>query len=643
MAKVIRNDTIQEVPDNDVDVELARPENLMGTNINLIPLQSATQVARLFYGSRFFNQAVPLEEPEAPLVQTLRSDGKSFEQELGKKSGAILADADGEVLEVKPHVIKWRTASGEEKQHELYDNFKFNRKTSITQTPLVKPGDTVSKGTVLARSNFTDDTGELAVGRNAVVAMVPYKGYSMDDAVVISDKFANNLTSLQSYSHTQDFKHDVKGGKKHFASLFPSEYTQAQLDKLDDNGVVLPGTVLEKGDPIILATQPKRISSTAAELGRLSKAMSQIRMPIPHTWDHDEPGVVQDVVKTRSGYHVVVHAKAPAREGDKIVFRSGQKGIVSRVVPQAKMPRTKSGQEIDVLLNPLGIPSRVNDALIYELGLGKAAKKMKTRLRLPPFSPKGTTWEKVFNETLHKAGVQEKEELYDPEEDAYLEAPVTVGVGHVLKLQHMVDHKSGARGNAAYDIDEQPLKGGSDSAQAKRLSGLEVSGLLSSSAYHTLREGATLRGQKNDEYWRLLRQGHTPAAPGKPFVWDKFQALLTGAGLLATKKNGGKLRLGPVTDRHLEAKNPVKIENGELVSPADLSPVKGGLFDERLVGAGRWGVIELPHAVPNPAFEDGIAKLLNLKHTQLRRILAGEEELPPHLQKSIEEKKRARK
>ena len=603
------------------------PVALFGSNVNLIPGHSTVQASRSFYGSKFFSQAIPPVEPEAPLVQSMDETGGSLYERMGEKLGAIRADSDGVVLKATPQSIEYRTPGGETKTIELYDKFKFNRKTYIDQTPLVKEGDNIFKGDVLAKSNFTDNNGHAAVGLNATVAVVPYEGYSMDDAVVVTEPFARRMGSSHNSTHAIEYDNGVQGGKQHYASLFPSEFKDTQLDKLDDNGVVKPGTILEKGDPIILATQPKRLTASPSETGSLSKGASMMRRSAAEIWEHDTPGTVVDVVDTKKGKKAVVMYTAPLEEGDKIVFRSGQKGIVSRIIPERDAPRTESGQTVDVLLNPLGLPSRANNALTFELALGKAAKAAGKPLVVPAYAPKGTRYIDMVREKLAEHGLTEKERLYDPAKDIYTANPVNVGTGYIMKLIHMVDHKSSSRSTGAYDVDEQPLKGGSEEAKAKRLSGLETAAMLSASAYHNIREGATLRGQRNDEYWRTLRAGYTPAAPGKPFVWDKFQAMLSGSGLLARNLGDGKLRLGPMTDKTLEAYRPIEIENGELVEPGTMKEVPGGLFDPRMVVTNRWGKISLPHPVPNPAFEGAIASLLGITQKKLQAVLDGTETL----------------
>lgn len=633
-AFALRDNKIQEVDDNEVDVELLSPNNFFSTHINLIPMHSAVQGPRLFYGARFYNQALPLTKPDSPLVQNLDmqdKDGQSFDEKLGKIAGSVIADDDGEVVDLTPDFVKLKKADGSIKSFDLYNNFPFNRKTAITHKSLINKGDVVKKGQMLAKSNYTSDNGSLALGANARVGLVPFKGYSMDDAIVVSNSFAKRLTSDHSYTIEQDYDNDVKGGLNHYVSLFPTQFNKDQIKKFDSNGVVKPGTLVKQGDPLILATRPRVFSSTTAQLGKLSKAMRQSRHDSSQLWDSEFDGMVTDVAKTKTGYKVIVKSEAPAQMGDKIVFRSGQKGVIANILSDDHMPRTKDGNPLEVLLNPLGIPSRVNNGIIYELLLGKAASKLGQPIKVPSFNKPGERWYDFVAKTLKDADLGETEEVFDPMSNRLLENPITVGVGHILKLHHTSASKASARGQGGYDLDQQPLKGGSAAAQAKRLSGLEVHSLLSAGAYKTLKEGATLRGQKNDEYWRALRQGYKPKPPGAPFAWEKFQTLLTGAGLQARKIDGGKLRLGPFTDDDLDKRGAVEIKSGDLVDLNTMDAVAGGLFDQAIVGNNKWGKISLPFKVPNPAFEPAVRHLLGLTEKELRGIMSGQMELPDHL------------
>ena len=630
----LKDNQFQEVPDDEVDFEMLSPNSFFGSHVNLSPMVSAMQGPRAFYSARFFNQAVPVVNREAPLVQNLSDldpGGRTFDEIYGEHAGALRADDDYEVVGITPDEMHLRNAKGEDRVKSLYNAWPFNRKTAFHQTSAVKKGDKVPKGALLAHSNYTDDKGTLALGLNARVALLPYKGHSLDDSTVVSESFAKRLTSDHAYTHQQDFDHDTKGGLNHYISLFPTNFTKDQLKAMDHRGVVVPGTIVKEGDPLILATRPKVISSTSAQVGNLSKAMRQSRADASQLWEEEDPGVVTDVVHNRGNVKVVVQTQHPTRKGDKIVCRSGQKGIISLVLPDDHMPRAADGKPIEVLQNQLGIPSRVNDALPYEVMLGKLARHTGETQKVPSFTKPGEHWHAIVEKKLRDAGLVSEEHLYDPVDNVKLEQPVTVGNAYILKLHHMAKSKMSSRSQGGYDNSGQPLRGSGMSAQAKRLSGLEIHSMLSAGAYKNLREGATLRGQKNDEYWRALRQGYQPKPPGAPMVWEKFQALLQGSGLHARKIDKQRLRLGPFTDKDLHDRKPIEIKNPELVNLATLEPVPGGLFDEALTGGNSWGSIKLPHPTPNPAFAPAIRQLLNLTDRQMREIIAGRMELPEEL------------
>lgn len=630
VTNAIKDNKIQEVDDKDVDVELISPTSLVGTHANIVPMYSNAQSARLFYASRFVDQAMPIKNRETPLVQSLdvdSTDGKSFEEEYGKRVGAKYAPIEGDVVSVNDDSINIKDKDGKTHAVDLYKNFQFNRKTQISNKPLVKVGDKVKKDQILASSNFTDDNGTLSMGVNARIAMVPYKGFSMDDAIVVSSSFANRLTSMHAYEHDLDKDESTKTGKVHFHSLFPNKFTKEQLDTLDDDGVVKPGTVLHKGDPILLATRPKAMYSSSTHLGKLGKAFRSIRSDASQTWEHDYPGIVTDSHNGKKINKVLINAESPLVPGDKIILRNGQKSIVSKILPDDQMLRSMDGKPFEVLLNPLALPSRVNTATLYELLLGKVAKKNGKPIKVPGFMPKGQSRLEFVKKELEKSGIPYKEDVFDPVDNIKLEKPITTGIGYVEKLHHVVDSKISARGQGSYDQNDQPLKGGDESAQAKRLGGLETTALLAKGGYATLREGSTLRGQKNDDYWRLLRQGYKPAEPGTPFVFDKFKIMLNGAGFNAKDLGQGKLRIGPMTDRTLNEKNPIEIKNGSIVDTGSLEGIKDGLFDPTVVALNKWGRIKTSFPMPNPAMEKQICQILGITVDELRAVMAGEKEL----------------
>lgn len=630
LVKAVTPKGLAEVPDEQAELELPSAARLVGVNANALPLQSAVAAPRIFYGAKFVSQAIPVINRETPLVQNLDPDtNKSFDELLAKNAGAVFADEDGEVIKADNKKIVVKYASGAQKEIKLHDSFPFNRYTRLAQKPVVKPGDKIKAGQALAASNYTDDQGRLAIGVNAKTAVVPYLGYSMDDAIVVGENLAKKLTSEHVYQFKEELRDGMQAGRDHFISLFPKIFTNDQVANIDDNGVVKPGTVVKPGDPLLLATRPKKFTSMEG----LGKQARFTRADASVVWEESYPAVVDKVYFDGKKAKIVVRGESPLQEGDKIVFRHGQKGIVSKILPEAEMPRDEKGEPYEVLLNPMSLQSRVNAATPYELLLGKIAKAQGAPVKLPSYLPDGQNWGDLIRAKLKELGLSDKSRVYDPKYDRWLEEPVADGYGYILKLHHVAAHKVSARGQGGYDANQQPVKGGETGA--KRVSNLDVNALLSSGAYATLREAMTVRGTRNDEFWQALRMGQTPKNPGKPFVWEKFLRLLNGAGIEASERFGGKLRLGPFTDKHLEEKSPMEITSPETVDLNTLAPIKGGLFDPDMLAGKMWGYIRLPEPQINPVYEEGVRALLGVTKKELEDILTGQKELPDELKKKI--------
>lgn len=333
LIPVLKRGVITEEPDDieKVRYEFVSPNQFFGNTLNLLPMQNSVTAARAFYEHKFITQALPIKDGESPNVQSLKNadNNESYEDYLGKKTGVISLDEDdnsADILEVTPDYIKYKNDKGETKTKNLYNNFAFNRKTMLTNYPLVKAGDKISRDKsknppILAKTNFTDNNGTLNMGLNARVGFVPYKGWSMDDAVVISEDFAKKMTSqhMYQYSEANDSK-DIKTGKDHFKAFYPDKFNKEQMDKIDDNGVIKAGTVVNPGDPLIVSTRSRIVSSNDANLGRLSKYLKTTRLDSSQVWDHNTPGIVTDVVKTNDGYKVNVETFAPMQEGDKMCY-----------------------------------------------------------------------------------------------------------------------------------------------------------------------------------------------------------------------------------------------------------------------------------------------------------------------------------
>lgn len=646
MVKALRNGEFVEIPESEARYEFPESNSFFGNAINMIPLQNAVSVARAFYGEKFQNQSLPLKNPEVPLVQNLRikrPDGtkESFDDYLGKSMGAKFSDGEGEVTEVTPDYIEYKNSIGSKHKIDLYNNFPFNRKTRITNFPQVKVGDKIKKGQLVASSNYTDKNGTTAFGVNARIGLVPYKGWSMDDAVVVSESFAKKMASDHMYTFSQPEDKGLQISRDKFVSTFGDKYTKDQLANIGENGVVKEGTILKKDDPILLAMKPRIISSTDSQLGTLSKYIKNTKQDASLKWDGDNDGVVTSVAKGKNGWVVNVQTFENLQPGDKLAERSGNKSTTSKIIPDSEMPYTEDGQPLDVLLNPLGIPSRMNASLVMEMMLGKIAKKTGKPFKLSEFRD-DSNWLDFVEKKLKENNLTDTERVYDPKLQRFLDNPITVGNAYILKIHHTGRAGLSARNQGAYDSGwQQPLKGGDEGAHAKRLSGLEATSMLSAGAYNVLNDAMTLRGQKNDEYWRAVRNGQNPEMPRKsPFSWDKYLAVLSGSGLYAKEMTNGNLRLGPYTDKILEQQKPQEITLPEIVDN-EMNPVQGGLFDPMLSVGNKWGKITLDEPYPNPAFESAITSLLGITNKEFNSVLQGKEDLknygsgPQAIQKAL--------
>lgn len=616
---------IKYVQPNEVDFELAAPEHMLSTLAHVVPYISSLKGHRTNMVARMVTQALALRDPEAPLVQT-RMPGKpdsSFEQFLGEKTGIVRADAVGTVAKVDGDTVVVKTADGL-KRYELYNNFPFNRRGFVHSRPAVKPGDIVKPGQLLASTNFTDANGELGLGKNLRTAYLPYKGMTVEDAIVISESAARKMASEHMYQHNLDIEDTDKIGKNNFISLFPSTYSKQQLDRFTDDGVIKTGTIVRKGDPLILGVTARAPKGQ----GVLARSSKQRFADNSRVWEYDDEGVVTDAHIGPRSANVVVKAYRPSLVGDKLTMRFGGKGVISQIVPDDKMPRNEAGEPMELLIHPFGTISRSNPAAILELALGKAMAKLKTKARVASFQDVSNLSE--VREALRKAGLKDDgtETLLDPERNANLKN-VLSGVQYWMKLHHSAEDKVDARGDeGGYTADNTPSKGGEGSA--KRLGGLETMSLLSAGAVNILRDAKLVRGQRNDDFWRAFRLGYPPPTPNTSFVYRKFMDDLRAAGI-NVKRDGNYVHIMALTDKDIDKMSHGPVKNAETMDFESMKPLSGGFFDMGLTGGADgtgWSHIELGEPLPNPVFEESIRKLLGLTEQKLEDVLAGKASLP---------------
>jgi DNA-directed RNA polymerase beta subunit len=630
-AVAIQKGKMRFVKKQDIDLVLPHFEDAMSPLANMVPLKSMVKGQRVAMGSRYISQAVPVTDPEAPLVQSGKPDGQgSYEEEYASHMGALRADAPGTVLAVEPGQIVVRNPDGSRRAHELYNNFPYNRKTFLHQTPVVKPGDTVQPGQLLARSNYTDQNGVTALGKNARVAYIPFRGLNTLDAVVVSEAFAKRMSSEHMYQHNIDWDDEHKRGRGAYVSLFPGKLTRTQLETLDDDGVVQPGTQVNYHDPLIVAAHQRE-----GGYNRVHKKGASSFSDASLLWKHESPGVVTDVVKGKKGTTVVVKAIFPTQVGDKLSGRYGDKGVIADVIPDDQMPHDQQGRPFEVLMNPVGIISRTNPAQVVEAVLGKIAAQRGTPYKVPDFEDLGDLAEYAIKE-LTQHGMTAREPVVDPTTGRKITGEdgqgVLTGNRFVMKLHHMAESKGQSRGMGSYTQSGEPAKGGESGA--KRLALMDTNALLSHGATQVLRDSSLVRGQRNEDYWLQFMRGHTPADPQVPMVYQKFVNELKASGINVVPE-GHKLNIMALTDKDVsELSGNREITSSQTVRfDRGLQPIPGGLFDPTLTGGHhgtRWSHIKLPEPMPNPVMEEPIRRMLDLTGKQFESVLAGRTNLGDH-------------
>lgn len=611
---------IKYVDRESVDYELPHGSDMFSRMSNMIPMAEAVKSGRLLMGARMSTQALPLKNPEAPLVAPATPDGRSMYEEMGKHVGAIHSEQHGVVTHVSPDEIHVQHAEGT-KVHSLFNNYPSARKTLVHNETVVKPGDNVQPGQLLAKSNYTDKKGHAAPGLNMRVAYLAGKGSTYEDAVVISEAAAKRLSSEHMYKHTLplDGVHSTKTAD--YKQIYADKYKPEQYEKLDEDGIIKVGQRVSPGDPVVVAVG----SRMGRVHGAVMASQKSNHTDLSQTWDHPQDGIVTDVAKTRSGIRVAVKSYEPMTVGSKMSGLYGNKGVVSRIIPDIQMPHDKEGKPVEVLLSPLGIITRVNPAALAHTLLGKVADKTGKKYAMPVFGTKRLA-DFALNEAKYH-GIPETEDLIDPETGRTLPGIFT-GHQYMLKLHHTAEGKLSARDTGTYSLDDSPARGGPEGS--KRIGTLDLHSLLSYGATKFLKDAKLVRGQKNEEFWQRLKLGETPTYPSKSLANEQFKSMLQSAGIAIREKPDQRLQVGFLTDRDIDGMAQHEITNGQTFDFDTLKPIKDGLFDLGKTGGAdgnRFTKFNLPAKIPNPLAEESITRILGLTGKRFESILGGKEEL----------------
>lgn len=618
---------IRNVPRNEIDYRLGTGFEQFSTFDNLVPIIQTIQGNRAVLANKAIMLTVPLVNGEEPYLQTQNPlTGNSYERELADKIVNKVSKVDGVIKKVTDDEILVKSGN-RVISHSLFNNFPFNRKTYIHNTPVVKVGDTVKKGSLLATSNFSTKDGALSLGVNLNAIFVPDKGWNFEDGITISESAAKNkLASEHMYSYEYQASDDDGQivNKQKFLTMFPQTLKKEILDKYDDDGVIKVGQVVKSEEPLILAMEKRPPSSRDIQLGNLHKILRNQFRNATVDWSHHNDGVVTDVIKNGKEFKVLVKTISPANVGDKLTGRFGNKGVISRIVPDEQMPLIKSTNErVEIVMNPIGIPSRINPGQVHELILSKVTAKTGKKYILPSFDPKIKKMTKfVINEAKNANVPLEETVIYE----GRAVPNVMVGKSYIWKLSKMSEGELKKRALGGYDVDEQPIKGKSETGQALRIGLMEINSLVSHGAKNILRDVTAVAGQKNPEFWRALKLGYPLPSPQTPFVYNKFLAMLKGSGI-NVKKDGTYLQVVPLTDKDTLAMSRGRIDSPETLYSKNLMPVKGGLFDPGLTGGiigQKWNHTTLAEKFPNPVMIEPLKKILRINDKELKtKIMTG--------------------
>jgi hypothetical protein len=589
---------------------IADPSEFFSPVTNLIPGLSSVSGARVLIGDKSSVQAMTLVNREAPLVQSAPKGKKDSFNKQFSNFVSVSSKVAGKVSKIDEEYITVKDILGKEHQHDIYHNYIVGRDSHIHHTPVVKVGDSVKQGDLLATSNHSDSKGTLAIGMNLKTAIMPFRSLNFEDALVISETAAKKLEGEQLMPIRMEIARGISTDKDRYISLFPNKFYNDQLSNIESNGVVKKGVMLKHGDPVILAFQPKTLKSLDIQLGKLAKVIRNAFSDITYTWNYEYDGEVTDVAVTNKLITVTVKTIRPMSNADKLNMPFGAKGVVS-IAPDTQMPQGEDGKPVDVLLNTMSITSRVAPGLVSAMSLGKLAEKKGKALNMTGFT-EGSAVQKV-SDALKKNDIKDTEKLYDPISGKHIE--VLTGPLYFNRLHHIAEDKISTRSAAtSYDINMQPSKAGSEE-KAKRIGNLATTVALSNDAKAVLRDIATVRATKNDEFWTAIKLGHTPPPPKVPFIFDKFLGHLQGAGV-NVRQEGSKFHVLPQTDKDIQAlskgeiKEPLtyKLKKDELVHEDE------GLFDPTLVGihGDQYNHITLQHSIPNPMAEEHLRKLLKM-------------------------------
>ena len=539
----VRHQADITVVDRDkVDYMDVSPKQLVSVGAAMIPFLEHDDAKRSLMGTNMQRQAVPLLKPESPIV------GTGMEYRAAKDSGiTVVAKEDGTVEKVTADEIKIRNKKGDVTTYKLRKFKRTNGGTCINQKPVVTTGEKVKEGDLIADGPSTDK-GEMALGRNVLIAFTTWEGYNYEDAVLISERLVKEdvYTSIHIEEYDCECR-DTKLGPEEITRDIPN-ISDDGLKDLDENGIIRIGAEVRPGDILVGKVTPKGETELTAEerllraiFGEKAREVRDTSLKVPH----GEAGTIVDVkIFTRDnseelgpGVNQVIRCyiaqKRKISVGDKMSGRHGNKGVISRILPEEDMPFLPDGTPVDIVLNPLGVPSRMNLGQVLEVHLGMAAKALGWKVATPVFDGAADT---EIEDLLEEAGLSRdgKTVVYDGRTGQPFDHPITVGVMYMLKLHHLVDDKIHARSTGPYSLVTQQPLGGKAQFGGQRFGEMEVWALEAYGAAYTLQEMLTVKSDDvvgRVKTYESIVKGENVPEPGVPEGFKVLVKELQSLGL----------------------------------------------------------------------------------------------------------------
>ncbi len=523
-----------EVNVDQVDYMDVSPKQVVAVATASIPFLENDDSNRALMGANMQRQAVPLINPQSPLI------GTGMEYKAAHDSGAaLLCKRAGEVVYVDANKVRVRTPEGEVDEYRLTKFARSNAGTCYNQRPIVELGDQVDALEILADGPSMQN-GEMALGQNPLVAFMTWEGYNYEDAVIMSERLVKDdvYTSIHIEEYESESR-DTKLGPEEITREIPNVSEDA-LKYLDKDGIICIGAEVKDGDILVGKVTPKGVTELSAEerllhaiFGEKAREVRDTSLRVPHGGG----GIVHDVkIFTREAgdelapgvnklVRVYIVQKRKINEGDKMAGRHGNKGVVSLIMPEEDMPFLPDGTPVDIMLNPLGVPSRMNIGQVLELHLGMAAREMGIKIATPVFD--GASEEDVWA-TVKEAGLEAdaKTILYDGRTGEPFDRKVSVGVMYMIKLAHMVDDKLHARSTGPYSLVTQQPLGGKAQFGGQRFGEMEVWALEAYGAAYTLQEILTYKSDDvvgRVKTYEAIVKGQPIPRPGVP---ESFRVLV---------------------------------------------------------------------------------------------------------------------